>query len=423
MIGFDEARRLALAGAQPLPSERVGLADCCGRVLGEDLHSPSDLPPFDNSAMDGFALPVGAEPMPIGCEFDIVASIAAGDDGSEARGACEIMTGAPMPPGLDAVLPVEQARVLSCDGQGRPTRIALLSAVEPGAHVRRRGSDVSAGQPVLPAGTVLDASARMLLAAMGVAEIGVRARLPAALICTGAELVDDPAQALRPGQIRNSNGPYLAQRLADIGAVLAHRETVADEAAAFLAALRRAQDAGARLVVSTGAVSMGRHDFVPEALRSIGAELVFHKIAMRPGKPLLHARLPDGSAYFGLPGNPISGAVGLRFFIEPWLRARQGRAPESSIRLPLAEPARKKAGFTMLQKARVFLDASGVARVRLLQGQESFRIQSLIAANAWAVLPVAAEALPAGMSIDVFGLEGEGIVLTADRPQGGTNAH
>lgn len=411
MIGFDEARRLVVAGAMPLPVETVRLAECSGRVLGEHLDSPVDLPPFDNTAMDGFALPAGGATIPAGREFDIVASVAAGDDGVGVSGACEIMTGAPMPAGLDAVLPIEQAQVLSRDGAGRPTRIALLSPVEPGAHVRRRGSDVMAGQRILSAGAVLDASARMLLSAMGIAEVGVRARVPAALLCTGAELVDDPAQVLRPGQIRNSNGPYLAQRLADIGAGLVHRETVADDAGAFLAAVQRAMRAGAKLIVSTGAVSMGRHDFVPQALRSIGAEMVFHKIAMRPGKPLLFARLPDGSVYFGLPGNPASGAVGLRFFIEAWLRACQGRSEERPLRLPLAEAVRKKSGFTMLQKARVSLDADGVARVRLLPGQESFRIGPLLMANAWAVLPEEAEELPTGTPVDVVGLDREGILL------------
>lgn len=422
MIGFDEARRLLAANAAPLPTEPVPLAQCAGRTIADDVYSPVDLPPFDNTAMDGFALPASQETIAAGREFDIVASVAAGDDGAGVQGACEIMTGAPMPAGLDAVVPVEQARVLQRDGEGRPTRIALLSPIEPGAHVRRRGSDVAMGQLVLPRGAVLDASARMLLSAMGIAEVGACERMPAALLCTGAELVDDPTQALRPGQIRNSNGPYLAQRLADIGARLVHRETIADQPDVFLEALHRARQAGARLIVSTGAVSMGRHDFVPDALRSVGAEIIFHKIAMRPGKPLLFARLPDGSAYFGLPGNPVSSAVGLRFFIEAWLRAGQGRAPESSLRLPLAEAVRKKPGFTMLQKARVSLGADGVLCVRLLQGQESFRIQSLLAANAWAVLPESAEELPAGTRVDVFGLEGEGIAIATDDSQGGTNA-
>lgn len=423
MIGFDEARRRVAAGALPLLAERVRLSECVGRVLAEELHSPVDLPPFDNTAMDGFALPVGNESIAAGAEFDIVASVAAGDDGAGVRGACEIMTGAPMPTGLDAVLPVEQAQVLQRDADGRPLRIALSSPVEPGAHVRRRGSDLAAGEPVLPHGAVLDASACMLLSAMGIAEVGVRARPPAALLCTGAELVDDPAQALRPGQIRNSNGPYLAQRLEDIGARLVHRETILDEIDVFLAALQRARHAGARLIVSTGAVSMGRHDFVPDALRTIGAEIVFHKIAMRPGKPLLFARLPDGSAYFGLPGNPVSSAVGLRFFIEPWLRACQGRSPEASMSLPLAETLRKKPGFTMLQKTRVFLDANGGLSVRLLRGQESFRIQPLLAANAWAILPAEAEELSAGTPVAVFGLEKEGIVLSAGSTDGGADAH
>lgn len=131
------------------------------------------------------------------------------------------------------------------------------------------------------------------------------------MLCTGRELVDDPLLPLAAGQIRNGNGPYLAARLAAAGAVCVHRETVSDDADAFRAALARALAAGATIVLSTGAVSMGRYDFV-ETLAAIGAETLFHKVAMRPGKPLLAARLAGGQAFFGLPGNPVSSAVGLR---------------------------------------------------------------------------------------------------------------
>ncbi|HSM11653.1 MAG TPA: molybdopterin molybdotransferase MoeA, partial [Lysobacter sp.] len=270
---------------------------------------------------------------------------------------------------------------------------------------------IAAGSQVLAAGTRITPAARMLLAAVGVTDVAVRPRVAAALLLTGRELVDDPAQPLAPGQIRNSNGPYLSDRLAEAGAVVVHRETVADDAAGFLQALARSLDAGAIVVVSTGAVSMGRHDFVPDALRGLGAEIVFHKVAIRPGKPLLFARLPGGQLYFGLPGNPVSGAVGLRFFIEPALRALLGLAPERPLRLPLAAPARKKPGLRFLQKARVVVDGQGQLQVELLAGQESFRIAPLLAANAWAVLDEEVTQLPAGALVEVRGLDGQGVLL------------
>lgn len=412
MISYDQARQHILAACRPLAAETVAVAAALDRVLASDVVSGEDLPPFDNTAMDGFAVATGGRALAPGDELAVTGSQAAGD--GEARfdaGACEIMTGACLPTGLDAVLPVEQAIVLARDASGRPTRIRLDAAVMPGAHLRRRGQDVTAGQCVLVAGTRITPAARMLLAALGVADVAVRPKVPVALLTTGRELVDDPHQPLAPGQIRNSNGPYLSDRLEQAGGILVHRETVLDDPAVFVDVLARSLAAGARVVLSTGAVSMGRHDFVPDALRGLGAEIVFHKVAIRPGKPLLFARLPGGQLYFGLPGNPVSSAVGLRFFVEPALRALLGQPPERPLCLPLARPARKKAGFRFLQKARVVLAEHAQLQVQLLAGQESFRIQPLLAANAWAVLDEHAEQLPAGTLVEVYGLDGQGVLL------------
>jgi molybdopterin molybdotransferase len=421
MIGYDNACQRILALCQPLPAERIAVAKALHRVLAQDVVSGEDLPPFDNTAMDGFALASGGREIASGCEFAIAGSHAAGDNdaGDHDKGdvdrdfasACEIMTGASMPRGLDCVVPEEHATVLALDADGRPTAIRLDAVVMPGQHVRTRGQDIAAGSLVLAGGTRITPAARMLLVALGVVDVAVRPQVPVALLLTGRELVDDPGQALGPGQIRNSNAPYLSDRLDEAGAVLVHRETVADDPGGFLQALARSLDVGASVVVSTGAVSMGRHDFVPDALRTLGAEIVFHKVAIRPGKPLLFARLPGGQLYFGLPGNPVSGAVGLRFFVEPALRALLGRAPEQPLRLPLAAPASKKSGLRFLQKARVVVDGHGRLQVQLLAGQESFRIAPLLAANAWAVLDEEATQLPAGALVEVRGLDGDGVLL------------
>ncbi|MDQ3038770.1 MAG: molybdopterin molybdotransferase MoeA [Pseudomonadota bacterium] len=254
----------------------------------------------------------------------------------------------------------------------------------------------------------------MLLASLGVEALAMHARVPAALISTGRELVDDPRQPLAPGQIRNSNGPFLAARLTGAGACVVHQETVGDDAVAFTAALERGLAAGAQIVLSTGAVSMGRHDFVPDSLRALGATIVFHKVAIRPGKPILFARLPGGQLYFGLPGNPVSSAVGMRFFVEPVIRKLLGQRTEQGLRLPLAEPVSKKVGLRCFFKAHVGLDTAARLRVHVLQGQESFRIRPLLAANAWAVLDAARDGYAAGDEIVVYGLDGGGITLRAE---------
>jgi molybdopterin molybdotransferase len=371
-----------------------------GRVLAAPVVAPAALPPFDNSAMDGYALAGGVAPLPAGSEWPVEGEQAAGDGTTRAqRGAWEIMTGARLPDGLDRVIPVELTERLDA-----PPRVRLLAGVEAGQNVRSAGSDVPAGATVLAAGTPLAPQHLMLLAALGVLGVTVAGRPRVAVLCTGRELVDDPATSLAPGQIRNSNGPFLAERLRSAGAELAHIETVGDEVDAFLAAFARARDAGARVVLSTGAVSMGRYDFVPQALQRLGAETIFHKVAIRPGKPLLFARLPDGTLFFGLPGNPIAVAVGLRFFVEPALRVMLGLPREAPWRVPLAAGYAKKPRLRFHLKARVALDAQGHLSVQVLEGQESYRIRPLAEANAWAVVPVEATELPAGTLVEVRGL-------------------
>lgn len=412
MISYATALQHILQACQPLSPERVPLAQALGRVVAQDVQAGEDLPPFDNSAMDGFALASGGNVLAIGHEFSVAGSQAAGDGlAAYATDACEIMTGASLPDGLDSVVPIEQVSVLSRDDEGRPLQIRLEAGVSPGAHVRRRGQDVAIGDHVAFAGSRLTAAGHMLLASLGVATLAVRPQVPAALFTTGRELIDDPSQPLLPGQIRNSNGPYLADRLGEAGACVVHRETVGDDALAFTAALERGLSAGAQIVLSTGAVSMGRHDFVPDALRALGAMIVFHKVAIRPGKPLLFARLPGGQLYFGLPGNPVSSAVGMRFFVEPALRAFLGQPQEQPLLLPLAAQAQKKTGLLYLLKAQVMLDDRAQLHVEVMAGQESFRIKPLLAANAWVVLDADAETLPACTLVPVFGLDGRGIVL------------
>ena len=418
MISYTTALQHILQACQPLPPEQLPLAQAIGRVLAQDVHASADLPPFDNSAMDGFALANGGNVLGIGHEFMVAGSQAAGDGlAAYATDACEIMTGASLPDGLDSVVPIEQVSVLQRDSDGRPLRIRLEAEVSHAANVRRRGQDVAIGDQVAFAGTRLTPAGHMLLASLGVATLAVRPQVPAAVFTTGRELIDDPSQPLLPGQIRNSNGPYLADRLDEAGARVVHRETVGDDAATFTTAIERGLAAGAQVVLSTGAVSMGRHDFVPDALRALGATIVFHKVAIRPGKPLLFARLPGGQLYFGLPGNPVSSAVGMRFFVEPALRAMLGLGPEQPLLLPLTADARKKRGLRFLLKAHVALGDDARLQVEVMSGQESFRIKPLLAANAWAVLDAEEDMLPAGTLVPVFGLDGRGIVLT-----GGVNA-
>lgn len=407
MIAFEQALARVLERCERLPAEPVALRDLAGRVTAEPVVSPIDLPGFDNSAMDGFALRTGGSAVPAGTAFVVVGEQAAGDGAGRAPAgaACwSIMTGARIPDGFDSVVPVEQVEVLECDRDGRALRISTCADVIAGQHVRRAGEDIAAGDMAVPAATIIGAAESMLLTGLGIACVAVVRRPRVAVICTGRELVDDPAVALAPGQIRNSNAPFLTARLPAAGAQLLMCDTVPDEPERFEAAVRHALAAGADIVVSTGAVSMGRFDFVPATLERMGANTVFHKVAMRPGKPLLFAQLEGGALFFGLPGNPVSSVVGLRFFIEPALRAMLGLPREQPWRLPLRHAVAKKPGFRLHQKAVLRMDGAGRLDVELLAGQESFKTRPLLHANAWAALPAEAEHLQAGDRVDVFSL-------------------
>ena len=402
MIAYDEALKRLLAQALPAAVETVDASAARGRVLASPLRSPEQLPRFDNSAMDGFALRSAGHAIEPGREFDVDGSSAAGDGAAVAGdGAWEIMTGARLPQGCDSVVPVEQVTMLARDSE-RASRIRIDARVMPGQHVRQAGSDIEQGNVVADAGTMVDAALLMICAAVGIGRVDVRRRPRVALVNTGRELVDDAARTLAEGEIRNSNGPFLAARLRAAGAEVLGVRTVADDADAFLAAIDSMP--GADLVISTGAVSMGRFDFVPDALARRRAATLFHKVAIRPGKPILAARLPCGALFFGLPGNPASTAVGLRFFVEPVLRAMLGMPAERSLRLPLLAPYTKRVPLRMHLKARVVLDSSARACVEILGGQESFRIRPLVDANAWAIVPDHVDTLAAGALVEVVGL-------------------
>lgn len=403
MIGYDDALFALLPHARRLGAISCDTADALGKVLAADVVSPMDLPSFDHSAMDGYALHA-EQILAAGSEHAVHGSQAAGDASRISQGmAWEIMTGARLPDGLDTVVPVERTELLARHDDGSPARIRLLEALGPKANVRYAGSDVAKGAVAIEAGTRVEANHVMLLAALGVAQVQVFRRPRVAILCTGKELQADLAQPLAEGQIYGSNGPYLAAAFAAMGAQVCCCETVDDTSDTFVAAVQRAREAAVDFIVSTGAVSMGRYDFVPEALAELGAKVLFHKVAIRPGKPQLAATLGD-ALVFALPGTPMAVAVGLRFFIAPVLRAMRGQAPEQVWRAVLDTSQSLKAGLRHFLRATTAQAEDGRLHVQVLAQQQPFRIQPFAQAAAWVVVPEAACELAAGDWVDVLSL-------------------
>lgn len=391
MISYEEALAIMLAEAESLAPETVATHDALGRVLAEPVIAPVSLQPFDNSAMDGFAMMAQSQSGEI--RLQVTGSVAAGDTPKPAIGqAVEIMTGAPVPAGFETVVPVENC-VVERNDAGQAVAITIEGPIAAGNNIRLAGQDVQRGQSVIAAGTRITAMEMMLLHAMGVVHLDVIRQPSVAVFSTGAELVDDLGAKLAPGQIHNSNQPYLMAELAHWPVQATAPKGHPDTKAEFLDLIEPHLDDD--IIITTGAVSMGARDFIPQAMQEIGARCLYHKAKIRPGKPVFVARLPRGGWFFGLPGNPVSSAVGLRFFALPVLGKLLGLPAAKPTQARLQNDFRKKQGLTMFAKARASMNETGVT-VEVLPGQESFRIAPLIAANCWAQLPEDAAEVKAG---------------------------
>ena len=329
LMPVAEALEKVLAGVAPLPADAAPLADAHGRVLAEDLKALRTQPPEDVSAMDGYAVR-GADVARVPARLTVIGEVAAGrpfvgtiNTGEAAR----IFTGGVLPPGADTVVIQE---VTQRDGD----TVVVKSATTPGRNVRKRGLDFTAGATLLRQGERLTSRSLALAAAMNHPTVPVHCRPKVALLATGDELVA-PGTTAGPGQIVYSNGFALGALIRQEGAVLIDLGLVGDDLAATVAVIERARQAGADVLVTAGGASVGEYDLVQQALTSLGLELAFWKVALRPGKPLLHGRL-DALRVLGVPGNPVSAFVCAFLFLVPLIRRLAGRTdlvpePESAM--------------------------------------------------------------------------------------------
>lgn len=385
MISVEEAQAKVLEGVTPLGMETADLAECVGRVLAQNLVAPHDLPPFDNSAMDGYALraedTASATPdAPV--RLRIVGESAAGkgySTGLQPMEAVVINTGAPMPAGANTVLPVEQAQL-----EGDHLRID--APIKPGMHVRPKGHDIAAGTPLLEAGTRLGLQHIGLLAALGLSPLQVYQRPRVALLATGSELLPYNAP-LRPDAIRDSNSLILRLWLESRGVHCIFADTVPDDLPLITRWLERALRE-ADVLILTGGVSVGERDLVKPALQELGVETVFWRVNMKPGKPILFAK-HYGRTIFGLPGNPLAVVVGMLVFVLPYLNALEGETQPLPryVTARLKTPVRKKGSRAEFQTARLCAMPDGILSVTPTPAQGSSLLGSLAQANAFIYLP------------------------------------
>jgi len=403
-VSAGEARDTVLAAVRPLARERVPLLSALGRVLAEELVSPLDLPPWDNSAMDGFAVRAAdvhgasaAGPR----ELEVIDDVPAGAFPSRPLRpgtATRVMTGAPVPEGADTVIRVEHT-----DGgtmAGGVGRVRILSDQDAERNVRSRGEDLRTGERVLVPGTVLRPAEVGLAASLGRSQLSVVRRPVVGVLTSGDELVDVDgfAEALAGRKIVSSNTYTLAAQLAEAGAEPRLLGTAADSPQSLREHLRGAQ--GCDALITSAGISVGEHDYVRDVLREMELEVAFWRVRMRPGSPFAFGRIGalGGIPWFGLPGNPVSSMVTFELFVRPAVLRMSGRtavfAPTVPVRLHADHPSRSR--LTEFVRARVETGPGGEHLAAPTGAQGSNLLTSMARADALVVVPAESDGAAAG---------------------------
>ena len=406
LLSVNQARERILSQLNPVSTELLKLTGCANRVLAQDIAASTDLPPFDNSSMDGFAVravdvanTTGASPQRLG----VVADIPAGSaptiflaPGQAAR----IMTGAQVPEGADAIVPVEETDFDSRDaGSPPPEQVLILKAAQPGANIRTRGMDIKAGEIVLKKGRRLQPQDLGLLAMLGAAEMQVHRQPRIALLSSGDELVGADAP-MEPGKIRDSNSYMLAASIESAHAEALRLGVARDTRESVEALFERASSHPVDMIISSAGVSVGAFDFIKEVVESNG-RMDFWRVNMRPGKPLAFGEY-RGIPFIGLPGNPVSAFVGFEVFVRAALGRLGGElnGNRRTVRARSEEQIDSDGRESYLRA--VVEEKDGVLSAKLTGHQGSGNLRSLVQANALLIIPAGVKCVPAGQEISAW---------------------
>ena len=383
-LSFTEAMSIIAARSKMVAPELLPLADTVGTCLAETVHARSDFPRFRASAMDGFAVRAAdcesarqSNPLKLMLGVPIHAGdIPTQHEGSQVR---PISTGAMLPPDFDAVITREIAAISTHHGKAC---LRVDTPVRPGLNVRSQGEDVLAGDGVVFAGQAVTPATIGALCCYGVPSILVRRPPSVAILPTGSELATVGAGSLEQAQTYDSNGPMIEAFAQHLGLIVRRAAPIGDNPLSLQSGMDSILKAAhTQILISTGGVSVGDRDLMPKLLLNRGADIHFHDVSMRPGKPVLFATLPNGSLFFGLPGNPVAALLGFRFFVLAAVRAMIGLVPEQGEVVDIEAPARR--GTTTFSKAHVGSGAQGRRIITILPSQQSHMMRPLLTANAW----------------------------------------
>ncbi|HVQ39880.1 MAG TPA: gephyrin-like molybdotransferase Glp [Pyrinomonadaceae bacterium] len=404
MIPIAEAIKIVRDNTPQLNPEVVSLPSAMGRILAEEIVADTDLPPFDRSQMDGYAIRADDIQAATPVRLKIVGESAAGrgwHQQMKAGQAVRIMTGAPVPAGADSVQQVELTRELGGGGE-----VEILEPVALGRSIVRRGAEITAGETVLKAGERINAAAMAVLASFGYAQVKVGRRPRVAVLATGTELVpvdQSPGQ----DQIRDSNNFSIAAYAQLAGADITRLPLAGDDTALLKHQIIQAAESS-DVVVSSGGVSVGVYDFTKPALREMGAEIFFERVALRPGKPTVFARLPNGTLFFGLPGNPVSVSVTFNLFARIALLVMQG-AKETVLPegwAVLTRGVKGAAGRDSYLPARLETTEDAILRAEPLKWGGSSDFVGFVGATALIMLPAVAQESEMGTRVRIVYLPG-----------------
>jgi molybdopterin molybdotransferase len=406
LLSVEQARERILSRFKPLETESVPLTACTNRVLGADIIAADDLPLFDNSSMDGFALRAAdtADAAPAShLTLRVVADIPAGTTPtvSLAPGqAARIMTGAQMPAGADAVVPVEDTDFLDrSPGTPAPETVSIGKVVKRGENVRPRGMDVRAGQAVLKKGSSLKPQDVGLLAMLGFTEVEVYKRPRVALLSSGDELLEAGAP-LESGKIRDSNSYMLASLVESTGAQVLRLGIARDTRESVHGLIEQAIQLEADLILSSAGVSVGAFDYVKEVVEANG-NLNFWRVNMRPGKPLAFGEYRD-IPFIGLPGNPVSAFVGFEVFVRDAIRRLEGSSDGGRRRVRVRSEEEILSDGRESYLRAVVHEENGRIVAKLTGHQGSGNLLSLVQANALLIIPAGVKCVPAGQEVEAW---------------------
>ena len=405
MISYQQAKNILKKAKIRIYNEEILTTKSLNRILAKDIFSPHDYPSGDNAAFDGFAINSN-DTKYINKKnfkhFKIIGSVSAGSKPLNKKikkfDAVEIMTGGIIPKPFNTIIPIE--KIIFHPNKKKPKTIIIDQKIQKFNHIRLKGSDYKKKKLIIKKGTIIQSNHILALKTLGVKKIKVKKKLNILFFSTGNEITN--SDNIPNWKVRNSNSYYIKSLENNFLFNFKNGEILKDNhEKLFKSKINKMLKSNIDIIITSGAVSAGKFDFVPNVVKQFKTSHFFKSVMIRPGKPVLFAKIKQ-KIIFGLPGNPISSAACFRFFVYPFIENILNLNHEKPIRASLKHKFEKKKNFTRFMKSKIYTTKNGKVEVHILPGQESFRIKSFVRSNVWAVLPHGQSKFKKGQIIDCF---------------------